>query len=207
MKSYPSISTKVDFSKPYFVFDKLDGSNIRAEWARARGFYKFGSRTQLLTPEQHALWPSVTRIQDMGERLSNILSAQKIDRAVCFFEWHGPNSFAGHHVDPSSEMVLSLLDIDIYKRGFMSPSKVLDLASKISVHTPRLLHEGLVTQELLDRVRAGEFPGVTEEGVVGKTAQEKASIPPSMFKHKSQKWYDKLKDMCKEDLDMYSRLS
>lgn len=62
MKTYPSISTQVDFSLSYCVFDKLDGSNLRAEWSPKRGFYKFGSRTQLLTPDQATLWPAQDRL-------------------------------------------------------------------------------------------------------------------------------------------------
>jgi len=45
MKSYPSIPGKHTNGIPLTVFDKLDGSNIRAEWSKKRGFYKFGTRT------------------------------------------------------------------------------------------------------------------------------------------------------------------
>jgi hypothetical protein len=32
----------------FYVFDKLDGSNIRSEWNRKRGFDKYGTRARLL---------------------------------------------------------------------------------------------------------------------------------------------------------------
>jgi hypothetical protein len=51
MKAYPSIprSTGMTFQEipNAYVFDKLDGSQIRVEWSRKRGWYKFGTRTRL----------------------------------------------------------------------------------------------------------------------------------------------------------------
>ena len=89
MKSYPSITTKIDFSKEYYLFDKLDGSNIRAEWSKKQGFYKFGSRTQLLTPDQVNLYPAIEYIKNMktyfSELLSDKLAKYNYESAVCFF--------------------------------------------------------------------------------------------------------------------------
>lgn len=206
MKSYPSISTQVDFSQSYWVFDKLDGSNIRAEWTPKRGFYKFGSRTQLLTPDQVALWPAVERIASLGDRLGPALSRLKTERVVCFFEWHGPNSFAGSHTDPLDAMDVALLDVSVYKRGFMAPADVLDLAAQCAITTPTLLHQGRVDQDLLDKVRAGTLPGVSYEGIIGKVAQKKASDMPVMFKHKSQQWLRRLKEICGDDQALFDRL-
>lgn len=73
MKAYPSISTQVDFSLPYWIFDKIDGSNLRAEFSSKRGFYKFGSRTQLLTPDQEALWPAAARIESLEAQVRPVI--------------------------------------------------------------------------------------------------------------------------------------
>ena len=51
MKQYPSISHDIRSVQAY-AFDKLDGSNIRAEWHPKKGFWKFGSRTRLLGTDQ-----------------------------------------------------------------------------------------------------------------------------------------------------------
>jgi hypothetical protein len=51
MKSYPSIPKKVS-EDPVYLFDKLDGSNIRAEWTKKNGFAKFGTRNRLMSPEE-----------------------------------------------------------------------------------------------------------------------------------------------------------
>lgn len=105
MKAYPSITTKIDFSKSYHLFDKLDGSNIRAEWNPKKGFYKFGSRTQLLTPDQSVLYPSINSfLEKYGDELSSRFTKAKYESAIAFFEWFGPNSFAGSHPDSLSRI-------------------------------------------------------------------------------------------------------
>lgn len=48
MKQYPSINGQISYEFPVYVWDKLDGSNIRAEWSKKNGFYKFGTRERLL---------------------------------------------------------------------------------------------------------------------------------------------------------------
>lgn len=48
MKYYPSITKEIRHDIYIYAFDKLDGSNIRAEWNSKRGFYKFGTRNQLM---------------------------------------------------------------------------------------------------------------------------------------------------------------
>ena len=207
MKSYPSISTQVDMSLSYWVFDKLDGSNLRAEWSPKRGFYKFGSRTQLLTPDQADLWPAVARIEALSDELSPRLAALRAERVVCFFEWFGPRSFAGRHIDPLEDMRLALLDIDVYKRGFLAPDRLMELATSASVPMPGLVHVGRVDKDFLGQVRAGTLPGVSLEGIIGKTAQDRASTPPIMFKHKAQAWYDRLREMCAGDQALFDRLS
>jgi len=39
VKTYPSIDAKICDGQ-YYVFDKLDGSNIRAEWSKKQQLYK-----------------------------------------------------------------------------------------------------------------------------------------------------------------------
>jgi len=207
MKSYPSISTHVDMSLRYCVFDKVDGSNLRAEWTPKRGFYKFGSRTQLLTPDQASLWPAHQRLLDLEPQLHGSLAKLSSDRVVCFFEWAGPSSFAGSHADTSDAMHLYLLDVDVFKRGRLAPLRLLELAAKADVQTPALLHEGRVDQCFLEHVRQGTLPGVTLEGVIGKSIDCFATEGgPRMFKHTSQAWLDRLRQVCGSDEALFQRL-
>lgn len=118
MKSYPSIGTVVDRTHIYHVFDKLDGLNIRAEWSAKRGFYKFGPRTQLITGEQVMIFPSIEKIMTTyGATLGASFARRKITRAVAFFEYAGPNSFAGSHPDPVDRTGVTLFDIAVHQRG------------------------------------------------------------------------------------------
>lgn len=205
MKAYPSITTKIDFSKSYHLFDKLDGSNIRAEWSPKQGFYKFGSRTQLLTPDQTVLYPSIERFKEVyGDALSSRFSKARFERSVCFFEWFGPNSFAGSHPDPHSEMKPVLIDIDVYKKGIMPPEKFIDFTSGLEI--PPLLHVGRVSEEMFQSVRTGELEGMTFEGVVGKGDFSQREGGPIMFKIKSNAWLDKLKTICNGDEALFQRL-
>ena len=55
MKIYPIISREIHRNIPIYAFDKLDGSNIRVEWAPKKKFCKFGSRNRLIGTDQEFL--------------------------------------------------------------------------------------------------------------------------------------------------------
>lgn len=206
MKAYPSITTTIDFSKPYYLFDKLDGSNIRAEWAPKKGFSKFGSRTQLLTPDQAVLWPSIEVFKEKyNEELEARFRKAKFERAVVFFEWLGPNSFAGSHPDPVDQMDAVVIDIAVYKKGILPAQKFLDFME--GLHHPPVLHKGRISEEKFQSVRTSTLPGMTFEGVIGKSEEfSQKDGGPIMFKIKSNAWLDKLKEICKGDEALYNRL-
>lgn len=204
MKAYPSIETKINFALPYYLFDKLDGSNIRAEWNPKKGFYKFGSRTQLLTEDQVTLWPAKDAIiEDFSEQVSSKLSKMKVESAVCFFEWCGPNSFAGSHGD-NTGMQPHLIDVAIYKKGMMNPEKFIEFAD--GMRSPKVLHVGAIYEELFQDVRHRRLEGITFEGVVGKEKNSKRHGGPLAFKIKTNDWLNKLKEFCNGDETLYSRL-
>ena len=128
MKAYPSIDFTFDTNTIYHFFDKLDGSNIRAEWSPKQGFNKFGSRTQLLTESQEKLYPAIEAFKNKyADALQTRLEKTKAERAIVFFEWYGPNSFAGSHPDPVSEMTPTVIDIGLFKRGILPPEQFLSL--------------------------------------------------------------------------------
>lgn len=205
MKAYPSITTKIDFSKPYYLFNKFDGSNIRAEWNPKKGFYKFGSKTQLLTPDQSVLYPSIEAFLDKyNEPLSSRFSKMKSDSVIAFFEWFGPNSFAGSHPDPLSEMKPVVIDVAVYKKGILPPEKFIDLMDGLEI--PSVLHRGRVSEEVFQSVRNSTLPGMGLEGVVGKGEYSQKDGGPIMFKIKSNAWLDALKTRCGNDEALYNRL-
>lgn len=205
MKAYPSISTSIDFSKTYHVFDKLDGSNIRAEWTAKSGFSKFGSRTQLLTPDQQTLWPSIEKFTNKyAKELSSRFVAKKFSRAVVFFEWHGPNSFAGSHTDHIDDMDATVIDIAVYKRGIIPPTEFLELMSGLDY--PTLLHYGKISEEFFQSVRNRTLERMTFEGVIIKGDFSQKMGGPVMGKIKSNDWLNKLKETCGDNDALYQRL-
>lgn len=188
MKHYPSIKNKIDPKLAYWVFDKLDGSNIRAEWNRKNGFYKFGSR-KILIDESSTLAEAVTLVEAQAEAISKALCDQlKADSALLYFEFFGPSSFAGEHV-PGETHECCLIDCDIKGRGQIDPADFV-AAFGPSVKIPKVVHVGKVTDAFVQNVRNGTLPGMTFEGVVGKSVKTARWIPPHMFKQKNKAWLD-----------------
>lgn len=202
MKSYPSIPTKIDFNKEYIAFDKLDGSNIRAEWSKKKGFYKFGSRTQLLSETQTMLYPSIEIIRDKyEEEITKKCLELEYERVVCFFEYLGPNSFAGSHTDPIESMDAILIDLNPYKKGILPPEEFLKITQNMD--TPRVLYRGTVDEDFIEKVRDNRLLGLSGEGVVLKAIGEKHH---TMAKVKTREWLDRLREYCDNDPKLFNRL-
>lgn len=188
MKSYPSIPSSVGnsfFEFKAHVFDKLDGSNLRFEWTRKKGWYKFGTRTRLFDHTDPVfasaipLWQNTT-----GAALEKIARDNKWDHLLAFAEFWGPSSFAGLHNSEESHK-LSLFDICIDKRGISGPREFLKYCDALEI--PRYLGQVNWTREFVASVKRGEIEGVTFEGVVGKAGQGHELL---MAKAKTQIWID-----------------
>lgn len=205
MKEYPSIPKFGPNGLHYYFFDKLDGSNIRAEWTRKHGaFFKFGSRTQLLGSDYPTLGVAIELIKQKYEaELNQRLRALQVPKAICFFEFYGPGSFAGNHV-VSDPKTVTLFDISVHPRGILSPKAFLELTEGLD--TPALLHSGPMSEELVQAVLGGTLPGMTFEGVVAKANQGTPGLP-HMFKLKNRAWLDKLRNFCNNDAALFARLA
>ena len=201
MKTYPSINTTVVKGLTYYVFDKLDGSNIRAEWTRKNGFHKFGTRNQLLG-EGNPLFPATYLIKDQYEEaLSKIFTKARYEKVICFFEYVGPNSFAGSHPDPEELMDVFLFDINPYKKGILPPKEYLKLVED-HVEIIPLIEITNINDDLIREVREGTLAGMTFEGVVGK-GMNKNQL--TMVKIKSRNWLDKLRGICQDETEFNKR--
>lgn len=97
MKEYPSIERKAKYGIPVYMFEKIDGSNIRVEWSKKNGFYKYGSRHVLLNDQTPFLKEAIPLIGAM-DGLAAIFIKQRYESAVAFFEFYGDCSFAGRHI-------------------------------------------------------------------------------------------------------------
>jgi hypothetical protein len=202
MKSYPSINKHIRSDLYIYAFDKLDGSNIRAEWNSKKGFYKFGSRTELIDINSKPFGQAIPLLKDKFEKdLSVIFEKQGWKNTICFFEYWGKDSFAGTH-NFEKDMDLTLLDVNPYKEGFLAPDKFIEYFGDLDI--AKLLYEGYVSTELFDQVKQSTLPNMTYEGVVCKAMDNKVH---TMFKIKSQAWLDKLKEYCNGNEALFAKLA
>lgn len=194
MEQYPSVSRDVRYGGSYYTFDKIDGSNIRAEWSKKKGFYKFGSRKVLLgtngaTDQQTMLGESIDLIKSLSDVLGKTFQGQRWSQVVCFFEFLGPNSFAGFHCNEPHHV--TLLDLHIHKQGLIDARDFIRVFGGV-VEIPKLLHQGPFNKELEAQIRSGTLPGMGFEGVVAKAPPRKKWEVPTMFKVKNQAWIDRV---------------
>lgn len=202
MKKYPSIPNDAEAGRPswggptLYVFDKLDGSNVRAEWTRKKGFWKFGKRNHLVGQDDSLLGEAQGLIESKyGDDLARIFTEMRLDKAIAFFEYYGPNSFAGNHED--EEHTVTLLDVAPHKRGIIEPREFLKRFG--GLEHPALLHQGNVNHEFAEGVRNGELEGMSFEGVICKGKYSQRLGHPFMFKIKNRAWVDKVRQMYREN--------
>jgi hypothetical protein len=182
------------FGKEFYWFPKFDGQNFRAEWNKKRGWYKFGSRNDLVDSTNPYWKPVIELFMDTaGKNYNSILTGYNVTRCIAFFEYWGPNSFAGVHKEGDS-MGFTLIDIKVDKKGFTRPGVYTSYLDKSD---PVICN---YTQELIETVNNyvwGE--GQTEpihrvctfEGVVGKRMEGNQLI---MVKVKTNAWKQRVRD-------------
>lgn len=205
MKHYPSITKEVRQDIHIWAFDKLDGSNIRAEWNTKKGFYKFGTKNQLMDENSKPFGCAIQLIRDKYESdLAMVFKEQKWRDIICFFELHGPSSAFGQH-NFTENLTVTLIDANPFKQGILEPAEFIKLFGHLDI--PKVLYQGRVTTDLFDKVKQSTLPGMTFEGVVCKGASESNARMPVMFKIKSQAWLDKLREYVKGDENLFNLLS
>lgn len=190
MKSYPSIPSalKSDFGWQAHIFDKLDGSNLRFEWSKKQGWYKYGSRTQLISAETPILGESIALFHETwASELEAINKFKKWENAIYFLEFHGEHSIAGSH-NPTDIKKLTLFDCAPYKEGILGPERFLDLFGHLSI--AKYLGEYTWDKDFIEAIWRNEIDGVTFEGVVGKNGDKHKLV---MAKAKTKKWIDAIK--------------
>jgi RNA ligase len=204
MKHYPSITKEIFHNIDIYAFDKLDGSQIRAEWNSKKGFYKFGTKNQLIDASTKPWGRSTELIRSKYENdLGKIFLDQKWKDAICFFELWGSSSFAGNH-NFEEELTVTLFDVNPYKQGILEPKEFICFFGHLDV--PKVLYTGRVTVELFDQIKQSTLPGMTFEGVVAKGASQNKSQMPTMFKVKSRAWLEKLRLHCKGNEKLFAML-
>ncbi len=184
MKHYPSIrQSRKPF--PAYVFDKLDGSNLRFSWDIRQGWYEYATRTRSL-PLDHKLYKNGYEYfaNIYADKIAAIAQQQGWKRLDAFCEFHGDNSFAGRH-DLNERQKVTLIDLAPNTRGFLNPSEFLDLFSQLPL--PAYLGQVEWNEEYAEAVRQGLIEGITFEGVVAKHTTKQR-----MAKAKTQAWIDRI---------------
>ncbi len=204
MKSYPSIPKEIRRDIHIYAFDKIDGSNIRAEWTRKNGFYKFGSKGVLLHESHKDLGTAIQLIRDKYEDdLNRIYKKQRYDRVICFFEFFGLSSFAGQHANEQHDVVL--IDVNPHKKGIIEPREFLKIYGDLDI--PRVLHSGKANKEFEAKVRNSSLEDMTLEGVVCKGNNPRKPNHRLMFKIKSDIWLERLREFCAGNVKLFEELA
>ena len=190
MKDYPSIpqSTGALFREIQgaFVFDKIDGSSMRSEWSRKRGWFKHGKRTGLLDDSNPDLVvvPSLFA-STLAEPLERAARDRGWQHLIVFYEFWGIKSLGGLHMI-GDHKYLTVFDAAVNKQGILGPSFFLKNFADL-VPTPAMLGRYNFTRGFVERVRLNEIPGITFEGVVAKAGDGHHLV---RAKAKTQRWID-----------------
>lgn len=196
MKSYNSIPywNKGMFGEKCIAQLKEDGSNLRFEWNKNSGFYKFGTKNVMINDKDENFGDSISIFLDKyGDDLSRIFIDRypKVINFVVFGEYFGDNSFAGQHLK-SDKKDVKIFDISVYKHGLMSPYEFMDKFGHLD--TPKVIYDGIYDMGLVDDIRNNIYN--LSEGVVckGVTKTKKEADIIWMSKIKSNEWLHRVRE-------------
>jgi hypothetical protein len=205
MEKYLSMLSGMSYGFYVYMFDKLDGSQVRAEWKRDKGFWKYGSRNRLMDENSDPiLGHSIELMDEFEDELTEIFEDQHYQKVTCFFEFWGPNSFAGvHDEEDEGDFEVALFDVWPEDQGVTEPRLFWKRYGHLK--TPELLYKGKASNEVYNEVIDGTLEGMTREGVVCKGSNQ-GEKHPTMFKIKSEEWLDDVKEFADQEGMNYSRL-
>lgn len=159
MKEYPHIDgpSKAP-KKPCYGFVKYDGSSIRCEWSKKRGWYKFGTRHCMIDQNDPIFGRAVPLfLNKYGDDLAKVFASSKLFRGVqsvlAFAELFGSKSFAGMHYPDDPLWDIVLFDINPHKKGIMGPKDFIDTFEHLKI--AECIFQGNMGEELIQNVRNG----------------------------------------------------
>jgi len=170
------------------TFAKLDGSNLRFEWSKKKGWYKVGTRHRLVDESDSIFGKAPLIFQEtLADQCEKICRDNRWQRAVIFCEYYGPQSFAGLH-EIGGTMTLTVIDVAPYKKGILPPTDFLKLFGELGPHYLGYLKWNF---NFINRVHQGLEPEASFEGVVGKAKGKGNTL--LLYKTKTQAWKDEVK--------------
>lgn len=216
--AYPKIPDTLDCPlKQCIAFEKLDGTNIHYVY-RNLVFTDFGTRRDRFSANDEGAksfnqaHPELASLhkdnKDFILGLEIFLLEQDkyhSKETIFFFEYCGPNSFAGQH-QPKEYKKLHLIDVQI--DGKMVPPEELIEDFKefftdpewgdYSDRLPKVVFKGKFSGQLFVDARKGKFPvkeGIVVKGMVGDRVY--------MAKIKTEAYLDRLKNEFKDNWKEY----
>ena len=157
MKTYWSIGGPASGqNKPCYAFVKYDGSNMRFEWSRKRGWYKFGTRKTMIDHTCPIFGPAIPLfLQKYGDDLAEIFKKEKVffgvKNVIVFAEYFGKESFSGAHKPWDKDYDIVLFDVNPIKKGLFGPKEFLDLFGHLKV--AEVAYQGNFGPALVESVR------------------------------------------------------
>ncbi len=204
MKTYLSIPGPSKAPRQECVaFYKYDGSNIRAEWQRKTGWCKFGTRKRLLDTSDPDFGTAIpcfmeTYADDLAKVFTNNKAFRGVQRATVYMEYFGETTFSGYY-DPVEPRELMLIDVCIYKKGYVLPSDFVKHFGHLK--SAEVVYRGNLNESLIYNVRNGQYnvkEGVVCKGVImGKKKSPQHGL--WMTKIKTKWWMETLKSRAKTD--------
>lgn len=195
MKTYPKIEyyNKGFYGETVWAFLKLDGSNFRAEYSKKRGWYKFGTRTQMINEKDENFGEAIPLFMNKySSDLERVfkLKYSNIENIVVFCEFLGDNSFAGQHLKTDKKDIV-LFDATLYKKGFVLPRDFINNFGHL--HIPELIYKGEYNDKLIESIKNSTS---LKEGVICKgTRKTKGDEFIWMTKIKTLEWLKKVKNI------------
>ena len=195
MKTYPKIPhfKHIPFGQKCYAFDKLDGSSMRFEWGKKRGFYKYGTRNVMIDKNTPIYGECIDIFLDKyGQNLDDIFRKQykSVESFVVFGEFFGKGSFAGQHIDGDKKDI-TIFDINRYKSGFLPPCEFIDIFGHLDI--PKVIYEGIYNYELVNSVKLDKF-GLMEGVVCKGVIKTKRGVNEVWYtKVKTNKWIQKVR--------------
>ena len=196
MKHYDSIPhwNKGPFGYHTIAQLKKDGSNMRFEWSKSKGWYKFGTKGVMIDRKCDIYGEGIDIfLNKYGNDLIRIFTDKypKILSVVAFGEFFGENSFSGQH-ELTDKKDICLFDVSLYKKGMIDVYEFMKNFGHLDV--PTIIYDGEYNMDFINNVRNNVYnldEGVVCKGLI-KTKKDKDQI--YSCKVKTDQWLMKVKE-------------
>jgi hypothetical protein len=203
MKDYPSIPSSSEVEREAcLAFYKYDGSNLRFEWSKKRGWHKFGTRNRLFDETDEVFGCAIKIFNEtVAPFIDPILRKEyrEAQEIVAYCEFFGDESFSGQHKADDLTKRLVMFDVNIHKRGFIEPRQFYKLFKDFPF-AAKLVYDGILDDEFIERVRNNTLDTPLNEGIICKGGTKHDRW---MCKIKTNHYLTKLKEVYADGWQSY----